>query len=169
MSETRVMAKDGKSPAGAKGGAGGADAEAAGGGKKKKVLLLGVAALLLAGGGGGWFVLFGPGASAEAAEPEPEPEVELGEVLTVPPISINLADGHYLKLGLGLQTTAEVEEELDGSRALDAAITLYSGRPMAEVADPATRDALKEELAHTIEEAYHEEVVEVFFTDYVTQ
>ena len=75
-----------------------------------------------------------------------------GEVVALEPVSINLADGRYLRLGLGLQATAEVEEELDGSKALDAAISLYSGRPMAELSDPAQRDALKEELAQTIAE-----------------
>ncbi len=165
MSETRTMGKDAKKPAPAKGGAGSADEQATGG-KRKKLVVAGAGVLLAAAGGGTWFVL-GPSASAEAAQEEPE--VELGDVLAVEPISINLADGHYLKLGLGLQVVAEVAHEPDGSLALDAAISLYSGRSMAEVGDPAQREALKEELRHSVEELYHHDVVDVYFTEYVTQ
>ena len=168
MSETRVMAKGSKGAKTAGGAGDGEDGTPAGGRKKKLGLILGVV-LLLAGGATAWFLLLGPGASAEAAEPEAEPEVELGEVVAVEPISINLADGRYLKLGLGLQTIAVVEEELDGSLALDAAIALYSGRSMAELSDPTAREALKEELRGSLEEAYHDEVVDVYFTEYVMQ
>lgn len=170
MSETRVMAKGSKGATGAKGGSEpGADGAPAAKGRKKLVLLLGVV-LLLAGGATAWFLLLGPGASAEAAEPEAEhEEVELGDVVTVEPISINLADGHYLKLGLGLQAVADVAHEPDGSIALDAAITLYSGRSIEELSDPTAREALKAELLHTLEEEYHHEVVDVYFTEYVMQ
>ena len=169
MSETRVMAKGSKSAGTTGNGAdGGADGAPAGKRKKKLVLLLG-GLLLLGGGGAAWFLLLGPGAgSAEAAEPEHE-EVELGDVVAVEPISINLADGHYLKLGLGLQTVAEVAHAPDGSLALDAAISLYSGRSMEELYDPTAREALKEELVHTLEESYHHDVVDVYFTEYVMQ
>lgn len=167
MSETRVMAKGSKGATGTKGGDQDADGAPAAKGRKKLVLLLGVV-LLLAGGATAWFLLLGPGASAEAAEPEHE-EVELGEVVAVEPISINLADGHYLKLGLGLQTIAEVAHAPDGSIALDAAITLYSGRSIEELSDPTAREALKAELLHTLEEEYHHDVVDVYFTEYVMQ
>ena len=167
MSETRVMAKKGKNAEGGASSGGGADGAPAGGRRKKLLALVG--AVLLVAGGAAWFLLLGPGASAEAAEPEKEPEVELGDVVAVEPISINLADGHYLKLGLGLQTVADVAHEPDGSIALDAAITLYSGRSMAELADPTAREALKGELLHTLEEEYHHDVVDVYFTEYVMQ
>jgi flagellar FliL protein len=162
------MSNSSKGATAAKGGAdAGADGAPAGGRRKRLVLLLG-AVLLLAGGATAWFLLLGPGASAEAAEPKAE-EVELGDVVTVGPISINLAGGHYLKLGLGLQTVAEVAHAPDGSLALDAAISLYSGRSMEELTDPTAREALKEELRHTLEEEYHHDVVDVYFTEYVMQ
>ena len=63
--------------------------------------------------------------------------------LTVEPVSLNLADGHYLRLGMALQLTAgRGDEAPDTARALDLAIALFSGRTVAEVSDPATRDAL---------------------------
>lgn len=166
MAEARTITKDDKK-AGAAGGAGGADAAAGGGKKKKKKLLAILAGVLLLGGGAAWFFLLGPGAGKASAEAEPPPE--LGAVLTVDPISINLADGHYLKLGLGLQTIAAVAHEPDGSVALDAAISLYSGRTMTELSDPVQRDALKAEFKHSLEEKYHHDVVDVYFTEYVMQ
>lgn len=141
---------------------------AAAGGKKKKLLIVVVGVLVVA-GAAAWFLLGrGGGREAEhAAEPAPEP----GEVVQVEPISVNLADGHYLRLGLGLQLTADAggHGPVDPSRALDLAIALYSGRPMAEVSDPATREALKAELKHQLDEAYHGEVMDVYLTNFVTQ
>ena len=83
--------------------------------------------------------------------------------------AVHLADGHYLKLGLGLQAVADVAHAPDGAKALDAAISLYSGREMSELADPVRRDELKAELKHKVEEKYHHDVVDVYFTEYVMQ
>ncbi|WP_159798632.1 flagellar basal body-associated FliL family protein [Puerhibacterium puerhi] len=127
------------------------------------VLVLVLVALVAAGAAAAWFFLRTP--DAEAAPPAPEP----GAVLQVDPVSLNLADGHYLRLGLGLQLTADVEEPPDPARALDLAIALFSGRPVQEVSDPATRDQLKSELAEQLQEAYEGEVLDVYLTQYVTQ
>lgn len=137
---------------------------------KKKLLIIVLAAVLLLGGGGAaYFFLLAPKGGEEAAvveEPEPEP----GAVVAVDSISINLAGGHYLRLGLGLQLTAEAGEETpDTARALDLAIALFSQRSVDEVSDLAQRAALKEELVHQLEEAYEGEVMDVYFTDFVTQ
>ncbi len=138
-------------------------------GKKKLVLIL-LAVVLVLGGGAGWYFLMGPGAApADAAAAEPEPEPEPGEVLTVEAVSINLAGGHYLRLGIALQLTTEVHEEISSAHALDLAIALFSGRTVEEVSSPEGRDRLKDELRHQLDEAYHGEVMDVYLTDYVTQ
>lgn len=135
--------------------------------KKGKRLVLILLVLVLVGGAGYWFVLkpSGAGPAAEAVEAPPEP----GAVVVIEPISLNLADGHYLRLGLGLQLTAEVAEEPDTARALDCAVSLFSGRPVAEVASTEGREALRGELIALLDEAYDGEVMDVYFTDYVTQ
>lgn len=132
--------------------------------RRRLVLVVVAVVVLVAAGVAAWFLL-GRGDAA----PAPEPTVEAGEVLQVEPISINLADGHYLRLGLGLQLTADVHEPVDPSRALDLAIAQYAGRSVDEVSDPATRDALKAELAGRLSEAYEGEVMDVYLTNYVTQ
>lgn len=141
---------------------------------KKKLLSVIIGVVVLAGAGAGYWFLAGPGA-ASAAEPTPgasaEPEYELGEVLVIDSISINLQGGHYLRLGLGLQLVegAGAHGPIDPAKALDAAIALYSGRTQEELADGDVRESLKAELTEVLLESYHEEVVGVYYTDFVTQ
>lgn len=138
-------------------------------GRKKLVVLVLLLGLLLGGGGAAYWFLLAPKDDA-AAEAAPEPAPEPGTVLVVDSISINLAGGHYLRLGMGLQLTKDVgEEEPDTARALDLAIALFSQRSVEEVSDPTQRAALKSELVHQLDEAYEGEVMDVYFTDFVTQ
>lgn len=129
-------------------------------GGKKKLLII-VAAVLVVAGAAYWFVLKPSGGEEEGPKP--------GLIVPLEPTQINLASGHYLKLGIALQLVEGAPEEVDGSKALDAAIDLFSGLPVEEVATAKERRALKEELATTLEEAYDEEVMGVYFTEFVTQ
>ncbi len=164
--EQRVISS--KSKIGGK-SAGGASGEAveevpAKGGKKKVLMIAAVA--LVAAGAAYWFLLKpSPDATAEPVVPEPVP----GTVQVVDSVSINLSGGHYLRLGLGLQLTEEVHEDVSTAKALDLAIALFSQRSLEEVSDATERDALKEELKHELEEAYEGEVMDVYFTDFVSQ
>lgn len=108
-------------------------------------------------------------ARAAEAQPQSAPAPVPGNVLTVETVSVNLAGGHYLRLGMALQLTADVAREPDPSRALDLAIAWYSGRPITEVTDPASRTQLKAGLLQQIEAAYEGEVMDLYLTDYVTQ
>ena len=121
-------------------------------------LVIGLVALALVGAGTWWFVL----------RPGPPVEPEAGQIVTLDSIQINLAEGHYLRLGLALQLTADVEE-IEGSQAMDAAIALFSGRKMEVLSQQANREQLKEQLAHTLDERYDGEVMGVYFTEFVTQ
>lgn len=130
---------------------------------KKKLLIVVVLVLALVGGAAYWFLLKPSG--GEAAEPKPEP----GEVVALEAISINLADGHYLRVGIALQATADAAHAPEGSQALNLLIDTFTGRSLAELTDTTTRQALQEELTHEVEEAYHHEVMDVYFTEFVTQ
>jgi flagellar protein FliL len=142
-------------------GADGSDGPAAKGGRRKLVIVL-LLVLALA-GGGYWFVLK-PG-GGEPAEPVP------GEVLVLEPVQVNLAAGHYLRIGLALQMAAGggEEGEMDGSKALDATIELFTGRKVAELTSAETRNELRSELLETLEKDYHGEVMDIYFTEFVTQ
>jgi flagellar FliL protein len=132
--------------------------ESKGGGKKKLVMILVV--LLIGGGAGYWFFLKPKPAGAD----EPTP----GEVVRLDPIQVNLSGGHYLKIGIALQLTADAHEA-DGAKALDATIDTFSGKSMDTLTNPEKREKLKHHLEEELEHLYHGEVMGVYFTDFVTQ
>ena len=137
--------------------------EAKGGGKKKLILVLAV--VLLAAAGAAYFFVFS-GGSAEAKEPV------AGAVVVLDPVAVNLAGGGYLKVGVALQLTTDVgKESPDGSKATDLVISTFSQAKPADVT--AARDALKAALQKKIIDAYTEDGVEqvmgIYYTEYVTQ
>jgi len=139
-------------------------------GRRKKLLAALVLLLALLGAGGGGFVMLtGGGEAAEAAEPAaPEP----GAVVPLEPITINLADGRYLQVGIALQEAVAEgghATETDGSQALDILIHQLSGKPMAELASTEQREAVKAQLVEEIRHAYHDHVYDIYFTSFVMQ
>jgi flagellar FliL protein len=145
----------------------GEEAAVTGGGKKKKLL---IALPLLVAMVAGWFFLLGPGSGGAAEKPKkPEP----GAVLQLQPITMNLADGRLLKLGLALQLPLEPAAgghgEVSGSMALDEAIAYLGEQTYEQLAAPGARQAAKKELSHRVEKRYHHEVLEVYFTEFVMQ
>ncbi len=147
-----------------------ADGEEPKGGGKKKLLLV-LAVLLVAAGAGAYFFLFA--GSGEAAAEEPV----AGPVVPLDPVTVNLAGGGYLKIGISLQTTEAAAGDghggggVDGSEALDLIISTYSQAQPADVTG--AREALKESLEAKIVEAYTDHdvplVMGIYFTEYVTQ
>ena len=134
-------------------GAEGAEAPAK---SRKKPIFAVLALVLLA--AGGWYMFLRP------TNTMPQP----GEVAPIEAIQVNLADGHYLSVGIALQLTSTAKE-VDGSEALDAVISVFSGLPVERVNQPKERAALKKELLEMLEERYPDEVMGVYFTQFVTQ
>ena len=112
--------------------------------KKSKVKLLVAVALVLALAGGGWFFFLKPEGSSEPVA---------GEVMKLEAVQLNLAGGHYLRLGLALQLTEEAHEA-DGSKALDATIELFSGVDQADLVKVGQRAELKDKLEEKIGRAH---------------
>jgi flagellar basal body-associated protein FliL len=116
-------------------------------------------------------------AGAAAATPTTEaidPHAERGGVLELDPLTVNLADGHYLKVGLALQldkaTVVETaKDEGLGAKALDMAIAALSPKTMDELGQSKVRDQLKQELGTDACHAYEGEVLTVYFTNFVMQ
>ena len=148
-----------------------ADEEGAKGGKKK-LLIIGLVAVLAIGAAAYFFVFSGSG----EAEAEPAPEAGT-VVLAVDPVAINLAGGSYLKLGFTLQMSAAYDLHAggghgaaatpDGSKAMDIAISQFSGAALADVQN--NREAMKAHFEEAVIEAYHGDVYELWYTSYVTQ
>ena len=137
---------------------------------KKKLMIIVIAAVVLLGGAGAGTFLLLRNDKAEAAPPPVKGIVTaIDEALT-----INLTDGHYLKLGFALQMTADAgAEAVDTSEALNLAIDEYTGKTVAELSTEKGRDDAKTRLLAKIEEAYNEDgkrmIMDIYYTSFVTQ
>jgi flagellar FliL protein len=131
--------------------------------KSKKKLLIVVVLVLVAAGAAWFFLLRGGDGKAEAKKPE------LGTVLAVDPININLEGGHYLKLSFSLQLAKGVKEDPDPSRALAIAIDQFSGESMTVLSQPSARRKAVKELTEAVEKAYGEDVIDLYPTTLVMQ
>jgi flagellar FliL protein len=140
--------------------------EKKGGSKKLRIIIVAAVVVLLGGGAGGYFAFF---AGKGGAKPEPTPSA----VIPLEAITVNLNDGHYLKISIALQTTTDAAETVDGSKALDLVISDFSNLEVAELATNKQREALKKELTEQVVKAYTEEekefVMAVYFTEFVIQ
>lgn len=114
--------------------------------------------------GAAYFLLVLKDDGAPAAPPAPV----AGEMVTIESINVNLAEGRYLRIGLGVQLTDEAHD-FDPTKAKDAVIALFSGRPVDEVTSAEGRVQLKGELTTTLAELYEGDVMAVYLTDFVTQ
>jgi flagellar FliL protein len=135
--------------------------QAKGGGRKKMMIVAVVALVTLA---AAYMLVLKP-KDKPAAPPKPTP----GAVVKLEPITINLAAGHFLKLGLSLQATADAGEEVPGAKALDAAIDLFSGQTVDSLAKRDGREKAKATLLKEISERYENKVYDIYFTDFVMQ
>lgn len=164
-----------------------ADDSAKGKGKKKGKKDKGgrsnvVPALILASGiaAGGWFM---GGSSGEAATTETTavPDVVEGPLLDVEPMTVNLAGGRYLRLGVSVQLTDAYEDAVeseeggehfaphDVTRVRDRLIANLGGRDAATLASAEGRAAVKDELAAELDELLDGAVMDVYFTEFVIQ
>src|SRR6185503_3178497 len=119
---TNVQSRGTSSP-GAKTGAAGDDTAGKRKGKSMKVKLAALLVVLLVGGAVTKFtVLAPPDKPAGKASPDKGPVVPMDEK------TLNLADGHYLRMKIALQTAKGTSEELDTAEAAQALIDTYSNR-----------------------------------------
>jgi flagellar protein FliL len=138
------------------------------------VLAVGIAA-------GGYFMGGSGGGEAAATETTVEPEIVEGPLLGVEPLTVNLADGHYLRVAVSLQLTDQYEdvetgehgEELlshhDDTRIRDSLISLLGGRGASELASAEGRDHARHELHEAANGMLDDAVMEIYFTEFVIQ
>ncbi|HEY0397485.1 MAG TPA: flagellar basal body-associated FliL family protein [Acidimicrobiia bacterium] len=154
-----------------------ADGDEAKSGKGKTVAMGAVMAIGLLGGLKG-FVLSG-GKAAAATGVSTTTTTKPGPIVTLDPITVNIAGDRFLKIGLGLQLSGKLagqpapkdsNDPTKGfARALDLTIETFGGHTYDSLVTPAGRTVAKEELIKKLEAAYPEEVEGVYFTDFVMQ
>ena len=118
-------------------------------------------------------------AGKEACEP-PEPPLP-GPVVKLEAMTISLADGSYLKVGIGLQLVEGGGEPKlwtetnRGLRAQNVAVKVLGARTAAQLAPGKPRDEAQAELkkqvavAFASEDGTSTEVIDVLFTEFVMQ
>jgi flagellar FliL protein len=134
-----------------------------------------IAAFMLKGGGGGGSdtpAAANPATSATAAADGASDAGDPAEVVALDAITLNLADGRFLKLGLALQLAPGTEvSDADsfGARALDQTIDLLGTYTYKDLSVKGARAKAKEKLSKAVSEAYDGKVLSVYFTEFVMQ
>ncbi|WP_040159366.1 flagellar basal body-associated FliL family protein [Mobilicoccus massiliensis] len=147
--------------------------EAPKGNKKLVIIVVAALVVVLAAVGVAAFMLLGGGdKKAEQAAPEAGIVVPLKDDMT-----LNLADGKFLKLQLALQLTKDASEAagekavdtFDGSMAQDAAISVFSTYKYNELLDPKTKEEARKKLTDEVKKRYDGDVMQVYFRQFVMQ
>lgn len=141
------------------------------------VLAVGIAA-------GGFFMSSG-GSDAGAATPVDtvEPEIVPGEMVTLEPMTLNLAGGRFLRVSVAFLTDSEFEAVAgdaksggsasfypgDDSRIRDQLIVMFGGREASTLAGPEGLAAAKAELLERANEVLDGHVIDVYLTEFVMQ
>jgi flagellar FliL protein len=131
------------------------------------VLLVGAAGGYLAKGAGGGAEA--AGATATTAPPKPGLMVELD------PMSLNLADGRYLRVGVAVQLVEGEGHDPEswlaehGPVIRDLLIAQLGGVHAADLTDAAGRDVVRGTLLRAANERLEGKVYALFFTEFVMQ
>jgi flagellar basal body-associated protein FliL len=85
------------------------------------------------------------------------------------PLTISLAGDHYVKLAFAVQFTADVTTPPDLGAAITAAVDIYTGHPIDTLDSEDGRAQLKSDFLARLRQAYPGTVLDVYFTQLVTQ
>lgn len=154
---------------GAKGAADAKKDDAGGGEAKKgmsKLLLIIIGAVVMAAVGGVGYFMF-------IKEPGPVPPPEPGVMVQMDPMTLTLADQHFLKIQIAIQLVDGVEIPEGGGfetvKASQLLIDTFSNLPMEQLTTDKVRKDLTADLLTGLKKAYPEEVYDVFLTQFVIQ
>jgi len=145
-------------------------------GGAKRLVMVAVLCVALLGAG---FVLgskmSAPAEAAEASEDaeEEDDSYEVGYIVDLDAVNINLSDDHYLRVSISLGLSPKVKlkkpEEFHTAPASDLALAAFSGRTIEELETHDGREAIRTELLEKLDDHYHGEVVSLYFTEFVMQ
>jgi flagellar FliL protein len=166
MSATRTTPVSSKTASGKPGGSANEEGEGEVAKKasplKNKKVLIGIVALLAI-AGGVYQTMFAP-------KPKPAPPSG-GDIVALDPTTLNLADGHYLKIALGVQLVKgkATLADFQNSQAQALVISEFSDRSVDSLSSNAARAKLSDDLLAKLKKAYPDKVFGVYITQFVTQ
>jgi flagellar protein FliL len=139
----------------------------------KPVIIIVAAVLLLGGGAGGYYHFTRPKKHAVAQPAPPPPPPKLAYV-DVKEMTMRLADSgaeHYIKLspvlGVPVAKSDEIGEKLPVVR--DRIVTVVTACSSNDLATPAGKDKLKADLMNVLHREFHDDIVDIYFSDYLVE
>jgi flagellar FliL protein len=139
----------------------------------KTVIIIAVAALLVVGGGAAAalkFGMFGGSGAVKVAQPV-APKVAYVEVREM---TLRLADSgteHYIKLDPVLAVRAAEAEAMENKIPVvrDRIVAVVTARSSNELASPIGQRKLKEDLVSTLHKDFQDNLVDIYFSDYLVE
>jgi flagellar protein FliL len=162
--------------------------------KRSKKMLIPIVVLALGLGGGGYFFMAGSSAQAapKTGASTTSTTTALGPIVRLEPTTLNLSDGHYLRVGIALQLVKKPKDKdlataaagggggegakkvdpaspLSGeeAKALDIAIAELGDMTADQLEAPNARLVARDALTKKLNEVYGGDIVQVYFTDFV--
>lgn len=158
------VTRSSSSPGASTGGSG--DEKQTGKGKKSKLKLIVIGlVVVLVGGAVAKFTVLAPPAKASASTAAKKPAK--GPVVPMDEMTLNLANGAYLRLKISLQTTAGTSEELDTADAAQDVIDTFSNLTVAQLTGAPARRKYQAELLKRLEEDYPKKIIEPVYQEFV--
>ncbi len=89
-------------------------------------------------------------------------------------VTVVLADGAYLKVGIALQLAAGIDPTVAktdgfGAQATDITLKELARHTMAGLAPPSARNKVQQQLSYDVCHTYDAKILSVFFTEFVMQ
>jgi flagellar protein FliL len=139
----------------------------------KTLVIIAVSAVLLIGGGAAAALklgIIGGGNAAAPAQPV-APKVAYVEVREM---TLRLADSgteHYIKLDPVLAVKAAEAEAMENKIPVvrDRIVAVVTARSSSELASPVGQRKLKEDLVSTLHKDFQNDLVDIYFSDYLVE
>lgn len=129
-------------------------------GSKKKKIIIAVVVVLVVGL-----------AAYKFLKPKPPYKPSGGDVVALDSQTLNLSDGHYLKVSISVQLLKGKAKaaSFDISQADQLTINEFSDRTVDSLASLTLRKAAEADLLTQLKKAYPNEIYNIFITQFVTQ
>jgi flagellar FliL protein len=137
---------------------------------KRKKLIIGVVLIAVLGAGAKYEM--GTGSTAKKSGPHAAIAAKPGPLVPLDAVTVNLAGGHYLRVGVTVQFTDKVSATSppDGAPALDQTISYFTGMSPTPLETSAGLTSAKAGLKSKIADAYPKDpLYDVLFTSFVVQ
>lgn len=139
----------------------------------KKAIIVALSAFLVIGGGAVAALKLGVVGNRATIVSQPPPQLKVAYV-EVREMTLRLADSgseHYIKLDPVLAVRAGEAEAMENKIPVvrDRIVTVVTARSSSELASPMGQRRLKEDLVSTLHKDFQDNLVDIYFSDYLVE